>query len=134
MNERKSIHNIFIKIGLILGIVILFFVIFAIHKETVKKDQIQAEIDKLKAEADKTSRENSKLQEKIDFFSSREYMETEARDKLNLKSPDEKVVIVKKNIVSREAISEAPDKEIKENNSKPNIANHMKWWNYFFKY
>lgn len=132
MDKQKSIHGIFIKIGLLAGVVILFFVISAVHKETVKKNQIQAEIDSLKIEAEKTSKENSALQEKINFLSSREYMETEARDKLNLKSPDEKVVIIKKDI-AKEPVAEEPAKEIVQEN-KVVIANHMKWWNYFFKY
>lgn len=133
MHERKGIHNIFIKIGLVLGVVVLFFVVSAIHKETVKKNQIQAEIEKLKNEAEKTAKENSTLREKIDFLSSREYMETEARDKLNLKSPDEKVVIVKKNVVKEMPVSQELDLEIRED-GKLAAENYMKWWDYFFKY
>jgi cell division protein FtsB len=133
MSEERGIHRIFIKIGLVVGVVILFFVVSAIHKETVKKNQIQAEIDKLRIEAEKTARENSMLHDKIEFLSSREYMETEARDKLNLKSPDEKVVIVKKNVAKETIAPAEPTREIREEN-KISIANHVKWWDYFFKY
>jgi cell division protein FtsB len=132
MKEHKNIYGIFIKIGLLMGVVVLFFVVVAIYKEIVKKNQIQVEIDNLKAEAEKTTRENSILKEKIDFLSSREYMETEARDKLNLKSPEEKVVIVKKNVV-KDSVAEVPKQAILTE-SKMVIANHLKWWNYFFKY
>jgi hypothetical protein len=61
-------------------------------------------------------------------------METEARDKLNLKSPVEKLIIVKKNVVAKEFISEAPIKNPVESSPEADISNHMKWWNYFFKY
>ncbi|MFA5993544.1 MAG: septum formation initiator family protein [Parcubacteria group bacterium] len=132
MKEHKNIYGIFIKVGLLMGVVVLFFVVVAIYKEIVKKNQIQVEIDNLKAEAEKTTRENSILKEKIDFLSSREYMETEARDKLNLKSPEEKVVIVKKNVV-KDSVAEVPKQAILTE-SKMVIANHLKWWNYFFKY
>ncbi len=132
MNKQSSIYGIFIKIGLLAGVVILFLVAVAIYKETMKKNQIQTEINNLKAEAEKTTRENSMLKEKIDFLASKEYMETEARDKLNLKSPDEQVVIVKKNVV-KEAVVETPTPVTVAEN-KVAIANHIKWWNYFFKY
>jgi hypothetical protein len=60
-------------------------------------------------------------------------METEARDKLNLKSPDEQMVIVKKNATKEPVIKdEIDDAMIVED--KMVIANHIKWWNYFFKY
>lgn len=133
MHEGKGIHKNLIRLGLVLGVVILFFVVNAIHKEAVKKNQIQEEIDKLKIEAEKTARENSTLQDKIDFLSSREYMETEARDKLNLKSPDEKMVIVKKNAVREEASSSESMGEAQKESGAA-MTNRTKWWNYFFKY
>ena len=133
MKEKRSVHGILIKIGLLAGVAVLFFVIAAIHKETVKKNQIQAEIDKMKAEAEKTAKDNSTLQERINFLSSKDYMETEARDKLNLKSPDEKVVIVKKNVIRETAPQEEPAKVVIPEN-RVAVANHVKWWDYFFKY
>jgi cell division protein FtsB len=133
MSEKRSVRGILIKAGLLAGVVVLFFVITAIHKETVKKNQIQAEIDKMRDEAERTARSNSTLQEKIAFLSSKDYMETEARDKLNLKSPDEKVVIVKKNVAKETSPAEEPAKGIVPEN-KTAAANHVKWWDYFFKY
>lgn len=130
----KGWHNsIGIRIGLFVGSVILVFVGVAIYRETVKKNQIQAEIDQLREEADKISKKNSLIREKIAYFQSRDYLEMEAKDKLNLKSPDEQVVIVKPNVATKEVPAE-PEKRLEKPATQVAVANHIKWWNYFFKY
>ena len=132
MSEKGRISPIFVKIILVLGVVIFVFVAIAIYKETSKKNQIQSEIQKLKDEAEKIGKDNSNIQEKIAYFQSQDYMEKEAKDKLNLKSPDEQVVVVKPTIMK-----EAQAPEQKDPVAPPQVvvvANHLKWWNYFFKY
>ena len=86
MNNKTKTGSIIVKIGLLVGFVILVLVIIAIYKETNKKKQIQAVIDSLKTESERIVKSNSTMQEKIDFFSSNDYIESEARDKLNLKT------------------------------------------------
>jgi len=122
-----------IKIGLFIGLIILILVIVSIYRETAKKNQIETEISKLKEEAQQVAKANSSIQEKIDYFQSADYMEKEAKDKLNLKSPDEQVVVVKPSMAKETPIVQASGPD---NNNEPKvaIANHLKWWNYFFKY
>ena len=120
------------KIGIIAGIIILSFAIFAIYKETQKKRQIQAAINELQEEADRIDKENKRMRENLQFLSSTDYLEIEAKDKLNQKNPDEEVVVLKTNVVQEEPEAEevAPPKH----EEKIEIANRSKWWNYFFKY
>lgn len=122
-----------VKIGLLAGVAILVFVSSAIYRETANKKQIQAEIDRLREEADRISKKNSIIQDKIAYFQSRDYMEMEAKDKLNLKSPDEQVIIVKPGMATKEAVVE-PVARPEKPEMKVAVANHVKWWNYFFKY
>jgi len=134
MDKNSKVNLLLIKIGIAGIVIILIFIATAIYKETSQKKQIQAEINKLRDEASRINKENSVIQEKIAYFESTDYMEKEAKDKLNLQSPDEQVIVVKpssaKNIVA-----------IKENRTGaaadprlPEVANNVKWWTYFFKY
>ncbi len=132
MGNKIKTGSIIVKIGLLVGFIILILVIIAIYKETDKKKQIQAVIDGLKTESERIVKSNSTMQEKIDFFSSKDYIESEARDKLNLKSPDEQVVVVKPS-VSKEVVAAEPVQSV-QRVAVVAVANHLRWWNYFFKY
>ena len=121
-----------IKIGLLLGVVALVFVLGGVYKETQKKKQIQEAINELQAEAERIDRENKKMKENLEFLSSRDYLEIEAKDKLNQKNPDEEVIVLKTNVAQETVPTEAPVVQKAEN--KIVMANHLKWWNYFFKY
>lgn len=138
MNNKGWYSSISVKIGLLIGAVVLVFVGVAIVKEITKKNQIQAQINSLKEEADSISKKNSDIQDKIAYFQSKDYMEMEAKDKLNLKSPDEQVIIVKPSMVSKEVPTEqvsASEKPlVGQAETTVAIANHLRWWNYFFKY
>lgn len=128
--------SFFLGLFLCLGFVAIGFVAFATYKELNKKKQVQVEIEKLQQEAAKVSQENDLIQEKIAYLQSREYQEREAKDRLNLQSPDENVVIVKSSVVGKPSSDEknVPPKE--ESASAPiysaPMSNFKKWCNYFF--
>lgn len=121
-----------IKIGLLFGIAALVFVLFRVYEETQKKRQIQNMINQLQSEADRIDRENKRMKENLEFLSSADYLEIEAKDKLNQKNPDEEVIVLKTNIAEEAAPAE--DSEPPKNETVAVLANHVKWWNYFFKY
>jgi cell division protein FtsB len=128
-NKKKSFIS---KIVIFLGVITLVFIGLSIYGETSKKTQIQNQIEQLQQEAEKISRENSLTQDRIAYLESKDYQEKEAKDKLNLQSPNENVVIVKPTI--------AQDKKNEEESAQTappvpeKIPNPEKWWNYFFKY
>ena len=100
------------------------------------KKQIQKEIAKLQKEAEKINKENFEIKEKITYLESKDYKEREAKDKLNLQSPGEKVVFVKPSVVRK---SDNPQENLIENdgetvieNEKSKVSNSEKWWKYFF--
>lgn len=121
-----------IKIVLFLGIVALIFIALAIFREMRVKKQIQTEIEKLQAEAEKIHKENILSQEKLAYLESKDYQEKEAKDKLSLQNPDEKVVIINPSVVKNEErkIENAPLPSVKIQEKE----NYLKWWDYFFKY
>lgn len=130
-NSEKS-KSLLIKIVLFLGIVALIFIALAIFREMRAKKQIQTEIEKLQAEAEKIYKENILSQEKLAYLESKDYQEKEAKDKLSLQNPDEKVVIINPSVVKNEErkIESAPLPSVKIQEKE----NYLKWWDYFFKY
>jgi len=92
------------KVCMVLFIIFTVLVSWAIFKQINKKKEIQKEIQKLQEEAEKITRENLSSQERIAYFESQDYQEREAKEKLNLKNPEENVVIVKPGIAKKESL------------------------------
>lgn len=120
------------KIVVLFGIIALVFISAAIYGEIAKKRQIQSQISQLQREAEKISRDNALTQNKIAYLESKDYQEREAKDKLNLQSPDENVVLVKPTIVKENKTEEKVSPATPPQPEK--ISNPEKWWEYFFKY
>jgi len=115
------------------GIAALGFILVKSYEEYSRKKEIQTEIEGLQKEAQKISKENSDFQERIDYFGSQEYIEREAKDKLNLQSPGENVVVIKPS-QAKEVLVHSEEQTPKESpilDARPNLR---KWWDYFFKY
>ena len=107
-------------------------IIFAISKETIRKRQVEQEIGKLKEEASKIEKENVELSDKVAYLNSNDYKEKEAKDKLNLQSPGENVVIVKPGVVSQG--QNVQEDTVGGKKVIVKVSNLQKWWDYFFKY
>ena len=136
MRDKEEVkeNSWLVRLIVFLGLVALIFIILAIVKETYRKKQIQTEISALEEEAKKIQVDNSRLADKLTYLEGRDYQEKEIRDKLNLQSPQENVVIIKPSPVgvvagntSQNQVPESQKLVVKTNNPE-------KWWNYFFKY
>lgn len=130
MQNRESSGLWMIKLIVFFILVIIALFGYVLSKEIRKKNQVKNEIDSLRREAENIKKENMAMEERISYLNSQDYQEREARERLSLQSPDEKVVIFspgpeKKEIISNEIIS------IPNAKSNP-LPNYQKWWNYFF--
>jgi cell division protein FtsL len=126
--------SFFFGVFIFFGFLAIVFVAFSTYKELDKKKQVQIEIEKLQQEAARVNRENDSIQEKIAYLQSREYQEREAKDKLNLQSPGENVVVVKPSIVKESKVIDEPKEVVLSETPKQivPISNFKKWYNYFF--
>lgn len=124
------------KIFLVISIVVLFFVSVSFGKEVYRKYQIQKEINLMEEEVSSLESKNHDLGKMLEYFKSDAFLETEARKKLNLQKPEEKVVIFTEEVnkesvemvaIQEEAISANNNEEVVE------LSNSEKWWNYFFE-
>ncbi len=119
----------------IIGIVFLFSVwVIIISSQQIKRNyHIEEEVAKLQSEADKIRIENETLAEKIAYFSSDNFREQEAKQKLGLKKADENVVVIvprpelEKN---KESISHTQEDGISKTGDL--IPDYKKWWRLFF--
>jgi cell division protein FtsB len=130
--SASKIRPMLLKLSIFGCTIVLIIVSLSIYQQMLKEKEIQKEIDKLKQEAELINRENFQIQDKIAYFESKDYQEKEAKDKLNLQNPDEKVIIVKPSI--NEQAQLAPKEDTTQRDVASIIPNYLKWWNYFFKY
>jgi len=132
MANKQNVNPILIKIGLVIGVVVLGFVITLIYQETKQKQQKQAVIDALIAEKNQIDKDNSMMQEKLAYYSSSEYAEKKSKE-LNMQKPDEHLIVVRPSIV-RDSAEEIVVEPIKKEVVEKITPNYKKWWNYLFKY
>jgi len=127
----QSDKNFFKKIlssKVFLFVVTLALIAVAVNvgRESYRKYQLTQEINKLKIEIEKIEGKNEQLANLMEYLKKEPYLEKEARLKLNLKKPGEKVII----------LSDEEQKEqetvINDISELKKSGNHWKWWEYFF--
>ncbi len=125
------------KAFLFSAILILSVLVVNLGRESYRKYQLTKEINKLESEINQLEGKNKQLADMMEYFKDESYLEKEARLKLNLKKPGEKVVILsprKEEISESESAEERLEQARKQEvNGKSDLPNHWKWWEYFFK-
>jgi len=104
-------------------IIIFILVLIALGKESYRYFKVNQEIKNLEKRISELESNNEELIKMEKYFQSEEFLEKEARLKLNLTKPGEKLIIVKG---AEEEIEEIQQEEQKK------ISNIEKWWKYFF--
>jgi len=112
------------------GLTVLVLIGISLGKETYRKRQVQKEIEGLQEEIKQLDQENSELNNLIAYFSTQEFQEKEAREKLNLQKDNEQMVILRKetsgNKTEQSGQSDTP--AVQEDFS----PNWQKWLKHFF--
>ncbi len=109
----------------ILSLIFLFFLlitIFPLIRNFSKQKSINSELDELKAEIAQFEKNNVDLQVLMEYLQSEESLEEQARLNLNLKKPNEEVIVVEPLLVE--------DK--KSSQEEEALNNRQRWFNYFF--
>lgn len=112
------------------GLTVLVLIGISLGKETYRKRQVQKEIEGLQDQVKQLNQENSELSNLIAYFSTQEYQEKEAREKLNLQKDNEQMVVLRKELSAKkeDPASEAQASAPAEDTS----PNWQKWLKYFF--
>ncbi|MBU2564512.1 septum formation initiator family protein [Patescibacteria group bacterium] len=114
----KLLHS---KYFVIFLFVIFVFVFVAFGKESYRFFKVNQEIKDLEKRIEDLKKENQELANMEKYFESNDFLEKEARLKLNLTKPGEKLIIIKD-------IEEVEQEIVEEK-----ISNIQKWFNYFFE-
>lgn len=119
------------RLFLILLLAALGGIVFSLSKEVYRKHQISGQINKLKNEIGELEKNNKGLTDIIQYFESEDYVEKEARRKLNLAKPGENVVVI---TGEKDKATGNPEPAPKNNSnaSQKEISNLLKWWRYLF--
>lgn len=126
------------KLFLFLIILVLIALTVSLLRESYRKYQLTKEINNLKSEIERLEGNNKQMANLMEYFKEESYLEKEARLKLNLKKPGEKVVILSPGSTEpTEGENMAEDSSssnpINYDNLNMETANYWKWWEYFFR-
>ncbi|MDP2934344.1 MAG: septum formation initiator family protein [bacterium] len=113
------------KYSLFALLVIFLLLIIALGRESYFNYQTNQEIKKLQEKIENLEKDNVELAETEKYFQSEEFLEKEARLKLNLIRDGEKLIIVKEE-------DNNSVEEVGKSRESENISNFRKWWRYFF--
>ena len=105
--------------------VIFFLLIIALGRESYFNYQTNQEIKELQKKIENLQKDNVELTETEKYFQSEEFLEKEARLKLNLIREGEKLIIVKEE--EKNSVEEQSEEEKSES-----VSNFRNWWRYFF--
>ena len=123
-NQPKIKKIISARITLLGLFFILVLIVYAIIKNSGREEIVSNNTAKLSQEIQAIEKENRELAELIKYFSSSEFVDKEAREKLNMIKPGEKVVVVPQENNSEDWGNE---------NEKNNLSNWRLWIKYLFE-
>lgn len=119
------------KILLFASLFVLIFFSFNLASEIINRHDLQKEINKFQAEFNDLSKSNQDISGSIEYLKTLDFVEKEARTKLNLKKPGEQIIIVPEEKILGKSSASMP---LTGNlaNQAVSQPNYLNWWNYFF--
>lgn len=124
--SKKNKKTITAPIVFCAVLVILIFVSVSLFREIMRNRTIDKEIRKIEEEAERLETRNLEILELVKELEDMDFLEKEARLKLGLQKPGEKVVVI--NRINQDVqVSEGPA-------NLNNVTNPIRWWHYFFRY
>lgn len=115
------------RLFLLIGVVILILFSVSLSKEVIRRYEVNREIRELEKEVAELEKQNTELTQLEQFLNTERFQEQEARLKLGLAKPGEKVIVIPG--VSEEKL---PKEELSAPSNNEELSNPHKWWNYFF--
>lgn len=131
IKKQKSLLKkiIFSNIILIICVFLIIFLSSNLIRDYLNKKQLNKEVTKLQEGIKNLIEKNNQLTNLIDYFKSSDYLEEEARMKLNKKKPGEEIIIIPDAFNQRVTSTLIT---LTKDQNKNNLNNFKKWWQYFF--
>lgn len=115
--------NLILSITIIVAVLILL----SLAQEMNKRWQVQREITTLEGEIDSMEKRVVELEQLNEYFSTPDYKERLAREQLNFRAPEEKVVLLSEQDARQVEAKSAEKKQVENPRSFP-----LRWWYVFF--
>lgn len=126
--KQKNIPKIFqSKVLIVIEIAIVLFLIVAVGQEVVRRKSVQEEVSRLELQIEQLESQNVHLAETLKEMTSENYIEKEARRKLDLQKKGETVILVPHEETDTVLVSKDS-----QDSSEAKPANPSQWWSYFF--
>lgn len=134
MAENKIKKILYSRLFIFLSLLAFIWLGLVLTKTFYKKYQLDQEIESLKVEIAKMDKKEQELTKLIDYLGSQDYLEKEAREKLNLKKEGESVLMVSETDLAKELSDSSSQGSAVNNEEKLAAENNLvKWWKFFFK-
>lgn len=121
------------RLTLLLGSVLLVFMIIGTVKVVVKNNQVQKEITDLENQLRKLQIQNERLRGQVSESRDDDYLELQAKRKLNLKRPEESVFVFYEDQPAMITASPPAGLAKKSDTTADAPSNPVLWWRYFFQ-
>ena len=114
---------------------LLIFIWFGIKavRMVSQKQELEKEISNLKSEIEKLDKSSREFSQLMDYLKDPNYLEKEAKEKLNLKKQGENVVLVPEVNITGAAADPLASQIKSETVSVEPESNPVKWWKFFFE-
>lgn len=124
--EKQILH---FKISIIIGLILLGWALFSYSKLLYQSYQLDQKKQWFEMEIRTLKEQNVFLAEEFEYLQTEFFLERAAKEKLNKRKPEEKVIIIEK---SKEEFALITNKEELLKMKLSQLENYQKWWYYFF--
>jgi len=131
--ENKFKKFFYSRLSLFLLLLAVIWLSLVLVKTFYRRHQLDNEISSLKGEIDKLEKKHQELDQLISYVGSQDFLEKEAKDKLNLKKEGENVAMINESALGQEAVGGSATTTPAQNPVAPKDENKLiRWWKFFF--
>lgn len=116
------------KIFFVLVLIFSIYLAMNLYKDLNQRKKVKNEINNLTSQIDSVSKQNDELKNLISYFGTDDYIESFSREKLGLKKPGEKILVLP------EENSNIEVDTTKTSEKSDFLKNLRAWWDYFFNF
>ncbi|MCR4280107.1 MAG: septum formation initiator family protein [Candidatus Komeilibacteria bacterium] len=127
-NIKKFYYSKWFIIG---ALAVIVFFIFSTVRDYYRQQSLRDEIGDLSKQISQLSDQRQELEETWEYAQSEDFVEIEARTKLNLRKPGEKVIIVTDPEQAQQIMNQGA--RLQTLQAKEEESGYKVWWKYFFK-
>lgn len=132
--KKNNLFKNLIYSNVILLVCLILIVFFSANliRDFLNKRQLIREVEKLKNEISNLTANNDNLANLINYLKTNDYLEEEARTKLNKKKPGEEIIIIPGDQINTNTTINKNTTPVNTQKQGVLLNNINKWWTYFF--